>query len=174
MSGRLVLVLGYSNGRNRELHAVCAARLRRAERETRAGDVVLLSGWARGRRGISEAELMARSWRGCPARILLDHGARSTLGNVAGAAATARAVDAHEIVLVTSSWHGHRSRALLAAALRGSDIGIVLAPSDEGGGTLARLREAACWALVPLQIVLAPRRARASMHPQDGARVEAS
>ena len=173
MSGRLVAVLGYSNGRGRELHAVCAARLRRAEQETTAGDVVLLSGWARGRRGTSEAELMARSWRGRPARILLDQGARSTLGNVAGAAVVARAVDAREIVLVTSSWHGRRSRALLAAALRGSDIEVVLAPSDEGGGTLARLREAACWALVPLQVVLAPRPARASMHQPDGARVEA-
>ena len=49
MSTRLVAVLGFSDGRTTGLHPVCAARLARAEREVRAEDVVLFTGWARGR-----------------------------------------------------------------------------------------------------------------------------
>jgi len=154
-AARVVAVLGYSNGPEGELHAICAARLRRAEREARADDVVLLSGWARGKRGTSEAELMARSWRGHAARILLDRGARSTLGNVAGAAAAARSVTAREVVLVTSSWHGPRAAALLRAALRGSTPTVSLALTDEPPPPRARIREAACWLAVPLQRALA-------------------
>jgi uncharacterized SAM-binding protein YcdF (DUF218 family) len=152
---RVVAVLGYSNGPKGELHAIGAARLRRAEREARDHDVVLLSGWARGRRNPSEAELMARSWRGRPARIVVDRGARSTLGNVAAAAATARSVEATEVVLVTSSWHGPRAAALLRAALRGSSSTVSLALTDEPAPLRASLREAVCWLGLPLQRPLA-------------------
>jgi DUF218 domain len=154
---RLVAVLGYSIGRGDDLHEICAARLRRAEEEVRRDDVVLLSGWARRRRRPSEAELMARSWRGRGSRVVLDRTARSTLANAVGVAATARALAAHEIVLVTSRWHGRRAAALLAAALRGTGVEVELALTEEAGSVRARAREAVCWAFVPIQLVLAGR-----------------
>ena len=62
--GRLIAVFGYSDRTTDALHPICAARLERAMRESQAGDVVLLSGWARWRKPISEAELMACAWNG--------------------------------------------------------------------------------------------------------------
>ncbi len=171
-SPRLVVVLGYA-GRAGELHEVCAARLRRAEQEARPDDVVLLSGWSRWPRQTTEAELMASAWQGNCSRVLLDRDARTTLSNAVGAARVATEHGAREVVLVTSGWHGRRSRALLAAALRGSEVEIVLVSTNERGSTQARIREAACWALVPVQAALARRRAGARTEPSDGARVEA-
>ena len=60
---RLVAVLGYSDASTAELHPVCGARLARAAAEARADDVVLFSGWARGRAAAPEAELMAAAGR---------------------------------------------------------------------------------------------------------------
>jgi len=152
-------VLGFSNGRGAgELHPVCVARLRRAEREAREDDVVLLSGWARRRAAPSEAELMARSWRGPSSRLLVDRNARSTVGNAVSAAAAARSVGAHEVVLVTSSWHGRRAAALVRAAVRDSGSGVSLALTDEPASTRERVREAACWLVFPLQRAVARRR----------------
>jgi uncharacterized SAM-binding protein YcdF (DUF218 family) len=168
MSGsRLIAVLGYSNGRGHELHEICVRRLRRAEQEARAEDVVLLSGWARGRRAASEAELMARAWSGRASRIVVDHTARTTAGNVAGAAAAARQLSTSEVVLVTSSWHGKRAAALLHAALDGTGARVSLAVTDEPVSVSGRLREAACWAAVPFQraAVRARSRARARSSP---------
>jgi uncharacterized SAM-binding protein YcdF (DUF218 family) len=147
---RLIAVLGYSSRRGEGLHERCSARLRRGEQEARAHDVVLLSGWARGRNGASEAEQMARSWNGPRRRIVLDRTARSTVANVAGAATLARKLQAQEVVLVTSSWHAPRAGALLRSALRGSGSTIIVAPTDERGSLGARLRELACWAVVPV------------------------
>jgi uncharacterized SAM-binding protein YcdF (DUF218 family) len=156
---RLVAVLGYSNGTGSALHHVCAARLERAAAEVQPEDVVLLTGRARGRRPpASEAGLMAGSWNGRTARVVLDHDARSTLGNVLAAAATARELEAQEVVLVTSGWHGRRASTLLRAALRGSGVRVALAMTDERGSVSTRLRELACWGLVPLQAALATRR----------------
>lgn len=154
---RLVAVLGYSGGRNATLHAVCAARVARAVEETRPGDAVLLSGWAR-RRGASEAELMADAWSGCATRVLLDRKARTTYGNAVGVATTARRLGRSEVVVVTSRWHGRRASALVRAALRGTGHAVTLAPTDEPGTVAARLRELACWPFVPFQIALAGRR----------------
>jgi hypothetical protein len=156
-SPRLVAVLGYSSGAADELHAVCAARLRHAESEAADGDVVLLSGWGRRRAPSSEAVLMARAWAGRSQRVLLDSGARSTYGNVRAAVRAAQAVGASEIVLVTSGWHARRAAALLRGGLRGSGRGWRVAATSERGTAAARLRELACWALVPVQGVLASR-----------------
>jgi uncharacterized SAM-binding protein YcdF (DUF218 family) len=152
---RLVAVLGYSDGAGDTLHEICAARLRRAEREVRADDVVLLSGWARGRRPASEAELMARAWNGRGARVLLDRHARSTLGNALGAAAIARSLPAREVLLVTSGWHARRAAAIFRVALRGSDSRVTLAVTDEPGSLGSQFREVACWALVPFAALAA-------------------
>jgi uncharacterized SAM-binding protein YcdF (DUF218 family) len=162
---RLVAVLGYSNGRSEDLHEICAARLRRAEHEIRDGDVVLLSGWSRGRQALSEADLMARSWSGPPSRLVLDRGARSTLGNAVATARSARELRAAEIVLVTSSWHGRRARSLLRAALDGSDATVSVALADGRASFRHRARESVCWLGVPVQRVVARRRSRQAGEP---------
>jgi uncharacterized SAM-binding protein YcdF (DUF218 family) len=157
---RLIAVCGYSDGRVTGLHVICERRLRLAEREAGADDVVLLSGWARGSDAAAEAELMARSWNGSCRRLYVDRGARSTFGNVAAAAALARSVDAKEVVLVTSGWHARRAGALLRAALAGSRTTIGLATTDERPSLGTRVREAVCWVVVPFAALTArvPRR----------------
>ena len=147
-ASRLIAVLGYSEG-GEQLHEICELRLRRAEREATADDVVLLSGWARDRRARSEAELMAQSWTAPCRRLVLDSSAHSTLANVAGAAALARDVEADEVVLVTSRWHAPRAGALLRCAL-GPETTITLAATDEQPSLRARVRELVCRSQVPL------------------------
>ena len=152
---RLIAVCGYSDRTGEELHEICARRLRRAEREARADDVVLLTGWARGRSAASEAELMARSWAAPCRRVFVDSASRSTLANVAAAASVAREVGARKVVLVTSGWHAGRAAALLRVALRGSGSTVERATTDERPSLRARFRELVCWALVPLAAVAA-------------------
>jgi uncharacterized SAM-binding protein YcdF (DUF218 family) len=152
---RVIAVCGYSDGRDAGLHAICERRLRRAEQEAGADDVVLLSGWARGSDAAPEAELMARSWNGSCRRLYVDRGARSTAGNVAAAAAFARSVNAKEVVLVTSGWHAPRAGALLRAALAGSGTTIGLATTDDRPPLSTRAREVVCWAIVPFAAVAA-------------------
>jgi uncharacterized SAM-binding protein YcdF (DUF218 family) len=155
---RLVAVLGYSDGSRSELHAICAARLRRAETEARPDDIVLLSGWARGRDGTSEAELMARSWTRRGNRIVLDRRPRSTLGNALGVAELARREQAREVLLVTSSWHARRAGALLRLALRGSGTTVTIVATDEYASPRTRVRELAAWMVAPVAALAARRR----------------
>jgi uncharacterized SAM-binding protein YcdF (DUF218 family) len=158
VSARLIAVCGYSGSRDQGLHAICEQRLRRAEEEAGPDDVVLLSGWARGSDATPEAELMARSWQGSCRRLYVDGNARSTLGNVAAAAALAREVDATEVLLVTSSWHARRAGALLRAALAGSKRTVGVATTDERPSLGTRMRETACWSAVPFARLVARRR----------------
>jgi uncharacterized SAM-binding protein YcdF (DUF218 family) len=154
---RLVAVLGYSAGRGRGLHAVCAARVARAAAEATEQDAVLLTGWSRGRRGKSEAELMARAWTGAARDLHLDPGARSTYGNAHSVAHAARRLGITEIVVVTSGWHGRRATALVRAAVRdlGSEVRVAL--TSERGRLRDRARELACWPLVPILAMRATR-----------------
>ena len=154
---RLVAVLGYSDRCTDALHPVCAARLARAEREVRPADTVLLSGWARRRAPAPEAELMARTWMAPARRVILDRNARSTFGNALGVARAARRMGAHEVVLVTSGWHGRRASVLVRAALFSSGAKVALATTDERATHRARARELACWAVVPILAVVAAR-----------------
>jgi uncharacterized SAM-binding protein YcdF (DUF218 family) len=170
---RLVVVLGYSGWRDDGLHEICAARVRRGEREARPDDVVLLSGWSRRTRRATEAELMAQAWSGAGAQVLLDRDARTTLMNAIGAARVAGEQGSREVVLVTSGWHGRRAAALLQAALAGSGVSVETALTDERGSRRARLREVACWTIVPVQRRVARARASARRARSDGARVEA-
>ena len=142
-------MLGYSTGRGSGLHPVCAARLERAAREATAGDTVLLTGWSRRRRRASEAELMAEAWSGEAHALELDSGARTTKGNARAIAAAARRLEATEVVVVTSGWHGPRAAALARRALE-PGTPVRLATTDERGSLRARLRELACRPLVPL------------------------
>ena len=149
---RVVVVLGYSDGRTDGLHPVCAARLHHAAGLSTAEDVVVLSGWARhpGRR--SEAELMRDAWRGACARLVVDPDARTTTENARNALDDVTAAGVREVVVVTSAWHAARARAAFRWLLRGR--GVVIATSSPPGGTRAdRVREAALWPLLPAQLL---------------------
>ncbi len=138
---RLVAVLGYSGGGSDELHAICEARVRHAEKVVRDGDVVLLSG---------EAEAMHGAWNGH--EVLLDPAARTTRQNAAGVADVVRRLAVREVVVVTSSWHAFRARALVRAALPSS----VRVSSDSPRGRpppKLLARELACLAVLPLLLV---------------------
>jgi uncharacterized SAM-binding protein YcdF (DUF218 family) len=156
---RLIAVLGYSNGGS-SLHRLCAERLRRAEAEAAPGDVVLLSGWARRGSARSEAELMRDGWRGPAVELILSGEARSTAGNARTAAEAAIGIGATEVVLVTSVWHERRAAALFRAALRGTGIRLAVASAESPSASTARLRELACWLLVPAQAALVRNRSR--------------
>jgi uncharacterized SAM-binding protein YcdF (DUF218 family) len=93
---------------------------------------------------------MAQSWRGSCDRLYVDGDARSTLGNVAAAAALARELDAKEVLLVTSSWHARRAGALLRVVLAGSGRSVAVATTDERASLATRLRELVCLLGVPL------------------------
>jgi uncharacterized SAM-binding protein YcdF (DUF218 family) len=157
---RLIAVCGYSDGPGDGLHEICVRRLRRAEQAARPDDVVLLTGWARGRSARSEAEQMARSWSASCRRIVVDSGARSTLANAVAAARLARTLQADDVLLVTSSWHARRARALLRAALRGTGSTVEVATSDERPSPATRLRELGCWLVVPFATLAAGRGGR--------------
>jgi uncharacterized SAM-binding protein YcdF (DUF218 family) len=158
---RLVAVLGYSHRRRRELHPVCAARIARAAQEVGPSDTLLLSGWARGGRDASEAELMARAWSGSAHEVLLDESARTTFGNARAVARAAGRVGATEVVLVTSGWHGGRAARLVRAALGDSGGRVSLMATDDRGTLANRLRELACRPLVPAQVAVMSRFDRA-------------
>jgi uncharacterized SAM-binding protein YcdF (DUF218 family) len=64
------------------------------------------------------------------------------------AAELARGLKA-DVVLVTSSLHARRAAVLLRAALRGSESTVGVVTSDERPSPGTRLRELACWLLVP-------------------------
>ncbi len=154
---RLVAVLGYSHGRGNSLHTICAARLAAAESVAAESvadctTTVVLSGWARRRRGDSEAGLMRAAWRGPVVPLLADEVARTTMGNAQAIAAAARKVRATDVVAVTSSWHRWRAGLLLRAAL---DPGVRLELVSAKGSRSPRLlvRELACLVVLPLQLL---------------------
>lgn len=154
---RLVAVLGFSDRRTVGLHPVCAARIALAGDEARPDDAVLFSGWARGRAADTEADLMARIWSRPVRTVLVDRGARTTLGNAIGIAEAARRVAADEVLLVTSRWHGRRAAKLLRAALRGSGTRVMVATTDEPVALRTSVREIASWAAVPILALVAAR-----------------
>jgi uncharacterized SAM-binding protein YcdF (DUF218 family) len=139
---RLVAVLGYSQGRKRGLHTVCAGRLAHAQSLAEDGAVVVLSG---------EADVMRAAWNG-PAVDLVDEPlARNTAGNAAGIATIARELGVSEVVVVTSRWHSPRAVLLVRAALRGTGIAVTAAPAPDRPGVRQLVREAACFAGAPIQ-----------------------
>jgi uncharacterized SAM-binding protein YcdF (DUF218 family) len=147
---RVVVVLGYSNGRG-DLHPVCAARLDRAGEVATPDDVVVLSGWARVPGASSEAELMRAAWRGSAREVVVDPDARTTVENLANALNDVLRVGAREVVVVTSSWHAPRAKAALRWLLRHTGVKVRSA-SPSGGSRRASLRELALWPLLPFQL----------------------
>jgi uncharacterized SAM-binding protein YcdF (DUF218 family) len=164
---RLVAVLGYSSRREPELHAICSARLERAEEVVEADDLVLLSGWGH-TPDRSEAALMAAAWRRPDTRLILDPDARSTAGNVRAIARHARELGVDEVVAVTSSWHRLRAAILLRTALRGSGIRVRMVSAPRAWPLLPTAREGACLVALPLQIASARRGARRESRARSG------
>jgi uncharacterized SAM-binding protein YcdF (DUF218 family) len=156
VSRRIVVVLGYSDGRTTGLHPICAARLRCAEQVARPDDVVVLSGWARSQHGQPEAELMAQAWRGTCAELVVDPDARTTVQNLANAVNDVLRVGAREVVLVTSRWHAPRAVAGMRWLLLHTGV-TVRAASPDGRSLRATLRELALWPVLPVQLWLAGR-----------------
>lgn len=154
---RLVAVLGYSTGRGRGLHPICAARLEAAESVAQKADAVLLSGWSRRRHRPSEAELMRAAWRGPDVPLLADGDARTTAGNARAVGKAAGELRADHVVLVTSSWHARRARLLARAVLDPSVKLEVVTPPPSRPRPHLLARELAC--LVPAGVTLARRRA---------------
>ena len=155
---RLVAVLGYSDaGARTGLHRVCQARIARAEEYAGPEDVVLFTGWARGGRATSEAELMAAAWTAPSRRLLVDRGARTTLGNAIAVGRAARGLNATEVVVVTSRWHARRAGVLVRAALLGTGAKLRVVPTAETANRVTSLRELAAWTVVPLLALVATR-----------------
>jgi uncharacterized SAM-binding protein YcdF (DUF218 family) len=155
---RVVVVLGYSDGRGAELHPVCAARLERAAEVATAEDVVVLSGWARVPHADSEAELMRAAWRGSAREVVVDPDARTTAENMANALNDILRVGAREVVVVTSSWHEARAKAALRWLLRHTGVK-VRSETPPGRSRRAALRELTLWPLLPFQLWAVGRKA---------------
>jgi uncharacterized SAM-binding protein YcdF (DUF218 family) len=154
---RLVVVLGYSSRRGDGLHPICSARLAHAAGLVDETDAVLLSGWSRRRGSVAEADLMRSAWNGRGAALLCDSAARITAENAANAADHARELAVGHVLVVTSWWHRLRARALFRSLLPGIRVDVVAARTPWSPRLL--LRELAVFPLVPLQVVIARRRA---------------
>jgi len=149
--GRVLAVLGYSDGRGARLHPICAERLAHAERLAPGARAIILSGWAR-RSGSPESELMRAAWAGPAVRLICDPEARSTSGNAVNIAAAVRALGAEELVVVTSPWHRPRAHVLLRAAMRGSGVRFSVVAGGRSRPPLLIAREVVCLALLPFQL----------------------
>ncbi|MFL5973197.1 MAG: ElyC/SanA/YdcF family protein [Gaiellaceae bacterium] len=147
----MLAVLGYSRRGDEELHAICAARLGRAQELAAGADTVILSGFP-------EAELMAGAWAGPEVELIPEADSRSTAQNAANVARKARELGASELVVVTSSWHRLRVEALMRTALRGSGIRLHVEGADAPRPLGLLAREAACLALLPFQLPRAGKR----------------
>ena len=148
---RVVAVLGYSRNGDRRLHPICAHRVAHAERIATGARAVVLSGWARRHAPAGEAELMRAAWRRDDVPVVLDHSAQTTAGNAVAVARLARDLGADELVVVTSPWHARRARALVRAALRGSNIRVSVSSPRGRRAPLLGLRELVYSVAVPLQ-----------------------
>jgi uncharacterized SAM-binding protein YcdF (DUF218 family) len=154
---RLIAVLGYSSRRDRELHAICRARLEHAALVAREGDSVVLSGGRHRSLGRPEAEAMRDAWPDPATAVLLENAALSTAENAAHVRAVALELGVEEVVVVTSRWHSARAGMLFRRAFRGTGIRVVAAPAATASSPGLLLREAACFVTLPVQLVRAGR-----------------
>jgi len=146
---RLVVVLGYSARGDPGLNPICAARIAKAAALSSAEDTVVLT-------GRPEAELMRAAWRGPARRVFCDTGASVTAESASYVGRLARELGAAEVVAVTSWWHCWRTRLLFRGFLRGSGARVRTVSVPSWTPRLL-LREAAAFALLPLQITVARR-----------------
>lgn len=158
--GRLIVVLGHSDGGRNRLHPVCAGRLAHAARISTPNDVVVLSGWARIPGTRPEAELMAEAWDGSARELVVEPTARTTVGNATNALGDIRRAAPSEVVVVTSRWHAPRAVVAFRWRLRGSGVRVVAASPPDHGSLAAWLSEVPRWLALPLQLATGGRASR--------------
>lgn len=166
-TGRLVVVLGYSDRRELGLHPICARRLAHAASVSRIEDVVVLSGWARTPRVRPEAELMAAAWTGTCREIVVDPDARHTLDNAVNALDDLTRTGARTVVVVTSRWHAPRARAIFRWVVRGTGTHVVTSSPVERVTWGRVANEVARAAFLPFQLLAA---SAGGLTSPDGAR----
>ena len=154
-AARVVAVLGYSDRGSDDLHRICESRVEHAARAARPDDLVVLSGWARRRGRLPEAELMLRAWPGPADRVVCDVGARTTAENAAHVVAIVRSARAGEVVVVTSRWHARRAAAFFRFLLRGTGVAVTVSVPDEPWSMRSLARELVRWPLMPFQALRA-------------------
>ncbi len=154
-SGRLIVVLGYSDRRDRGLHPICASRLAHAATVSDDSDVVVLSGWARTPGVRPEAELMAEVWTGACRELVIDPDARHTVGNATNALDDLVRTGAHTVVVVTSRWHAPRARAIFAWLFRGRGARVVTSSPRETVRVRGWAHELPRWLILPIQLLAA-------------------
>jgi uncharacterized SAM-binding protein YcdF (DUF218 family) len=94
---------------------------------------------------------MRRAWNGGHVRLIEDATARTTTGNAASVAETARRLAATEVTVVTSRWHAFRARALVRAALPQTPV---RTSSPAGKSPISLLaRELGCLAVLPFHLL---------------------
>jgi uncharacterized SAM-binding protein YcdF (DUF218 family) len=158
MGGRLVVVLGYSDGWSDGLHPICAARLNAADPLLEGARTVVLSGWSRRAGRPAESELMRGALHPGDAEVVCDPEARVTAETVAYVAALARERDVQEVVAVTSWWHRPRTALLFRALLR--DVPVAVKGVRTPWSLRLLLRELCALPLVPVQLAIARSRLR--------------
>jgi hypothetical protein len=149
---RLLLVLGYSPRRANGLHPVCAARVECAAALARGDDVVVFSGTD------AEVELMAAAWGAGPGVVRRDRASR-TADSAVAVVGIAGEVGADAVVVVTSWWHRPRASLMVRTVLLRRRVRVRGAGAGGPWSPLQLAREAVCFPLVPLHLVLARRRA---------------
>jgi len=154
-AGRLVVVLGYSNDRQRGLHPICATRLAHAADVSTKHDVVVLSGWARTPGARPEAELMAEAWTGTCRELVIDPDARHTVGNGTNALDDLVRTGAATVVVVTSRWHAPRARTIFSWLCRGRGVRVVASSPAESFDLRAWASELPRWLVMPFQLIVA-------------------
>ena len=94
---------------------------------------------------------MRRAWKGEDVRLIVDATARTTRGNAATVAETARRLAATEVTVVTSRWHAFRARTLVRAALPKTPV---RTSSPAGRPPISLLaRELGCLAVLPFHLI---------------------
>jgi uncharacterized SAM-binding protein YcdF (DUF218 family) len=100
---------------------------------------------------------MRAAWRGAARELVVDPDARTTVENLANALNDILRVGAHQVVVVTSSWHALRAATAMRWLLRSTGTR-VRTESPAGRSTRATLRELALWPLLPFQLWWVSRR----------------
>lgn len=154
-TGRLVVVLGYSDRSEPGLHPICASRLAHAATVSKPDDVVVLSGWARTPGTRPEAELMAEAWTGRCRELVIDPDARHTVGNATNAMDDLVRTGADLVVVVTSRWHAPRARTIFAWLLRGHGARVVTSSPRESVRLRTWAHEVPRWLVLPFQLIAA-------------------